>query len=617
MELNTGLTDPPEDVCFHQRFEAQVEKTPIATAIVFEGQRWSYQHLNRRTNQLAHYLQALGVGPEVLVGVHSERSLDLAVGILAILKAGGACVPLDPAYPSDRLALMLEDSQIRVVLTQEHLLKELPKHGARVICVDSEWEAIATENEKNPASGVRAENLAFVFYTSGSTGRPKGVMGTHRAYLNDLLWKEAALEFTKEDRHMLKCSISFSPFLRELFCPLFTGATMIVARPGGQQDIAYLGKLIAEQKVTVISFVPSVLSMFLEGEGLEACKSLRHVLCGGEALPVELRERFFSRVSANLHTFYGATEAPAATHYPHKREDNRPDVTLGRPTNMQVYLLDRGLRPVPVGIPGEVYIGGAGVTRGYLNRPDLTAERFIPHPFSDERGARLYKTGDLGRYRPDGTIEFLGRLDHQVKIRGFRIELNEVETVLRQHPALRETAVIVREDTPGNKRLVAYVVAKREPAPAAGELRSFMGGKLPEYMVPSLFVILESMPLTPNGKVDHQALPSPEQARRDLRGIVVAPRTFTEEVLARIWAEVLELEKVGIRDNFFDLGGQSLLATQMMVRLRAVLEVDLTPSHLFEAPTVADLAELVEARLWAARQETTATAADGREEIEL
>ncbi len=474
----------------HQLFEAQVERTPDAIAIVFEDKQLTYRELNRRANQLAHHLKGLGVRPDILVGICMDRSLELVVGILGILKAGGACVPLDPAYPKERLTFMLEDTQVPVILTQESLLKQLSEYGAKTVCLDADWKIVARESTKPPVSNVTSENLAFVFYTSGSTGRPKAVMWSHSKRDSRKSWEQSTYQLTGKDRHLLKSPIGFTLLAREIFWPLLTGAQMIIARPEGDQDTAFLVKLIAEHRITIINLVPSMLRVILEEQGLETCDCLRHVVCFGEPLPSELQERFFTRLSAELSVFYGATEAPSATFWKCKRKDDQRIVALGhRLPKKQIYLLDCCLQPVPIGVPGEMHIGGR-LARGYLNRPELTAEKFIPNPFSDEPGARLYKTGDLARYLPDGNIEFMGRLDHQVKIRGFRIELGEIEAVLSQHPAVRENVVIAREDSPGDKRLVSYVVADQQRPLTISDLRRFLKEKLPNHIVTSAFVIL-------------------------------------------------------------------------------------------------------------------------------
>jgi non-ribosomal peptide synthetase component F len=410
-----------------------------------------------------------------------------------------------------------------------------------------------------------------------------------------MLWLRDHFSMSAADRVLQKTPISFDASVWEFYAPLFAGGQLILARQGGHQDGAYLVRTIAEQQVTILQLVPSLLRMLLDEPGFERCESLRRVVCGGEALPAELQERFHARLKAELHNFYGPTEAAIdVTFWSHEHANGRQIVPLGRPiTNTQIFLLSSAWQPAPIGAPGELCIGGANLGRGYLNRPELTAEKFIPNPFGGKRGERLYRTGDLARYLPDGAIEYLGRADHQVKIRGFRIELGEIEAALRQHPALREAAVLAREDRTGAKRLVAYVTSGEEPAPTVSELRAFLKGKAPEHMIPSAFVFLEAMPLTPNGKVNRRALPEPDHSRPDLGAAFVAPRTLTEEKLAELWSQLLGVERVGIYDNFFELGGHSLLATQLVSRVRETFGVELSLIKLFESPVIAELAATI------------------------
>ncbi len=504
VEWNQTQVDYPRDRCLHELIEEQVARAPEATAVSFEDKELTYRQLNERANQLARYLQGLGVGADTLVAICMERSLEMVVGLLGILKAGGAYVPLDPEYPKERLAFMLEDAGVPVLLTHAPVAALLPAHSCRIVRLDADWPRIAGESVGNATSSVRAEHLAYMIYTSGSTGRPKGAMNTHVAIVNRLLWMQDAYRLTPSDRILQKTPFSFDFSVCEFFWPLLTGARVVMALPGGHKDGAYLAKLIRKEKITTIHFVPSMLSAFLEQGGLESsCASLKRVFCGGEALPFELQQRFFSLLPAELHNLYGPTEAAVdVTYWACERESRRRTVPIGRPiANTQIYILDRHLQPKPVGVPGELHIGGIGLARGYHNRPELTAEKFIPDPFRKEAGARLYKTGDLARYLSDGAIEYLGRLDHQVKIRGFRIELGEIESVLVGHPGVREAVVVVRGVTPEDKRLVAYV-AGRNGTVAPSELRTFLRQKLPDYMIPAAFVMLDRLPRTPNDKVD-------------------------------------------------------------------------------------------------------------------
>jgi len=588
-------------------------RTPGAVAVVFEGERLTYAELNRRANQLAHCLQKLGVGPEVLVGICVERSLETVVGLLGILKAGGAYVPLDPVYPEERLAFMLEDAQVPVLLTQQRLVEGLPEHEASVVCLDMDCEAIAGESEDNLASGVIADNLAYVIYTSGSTGRPKGVAIAHRSTVALLHWAEEVFRAEDLAAVLASTSICFDLSVFELFVPLSRGGKVILT-----ENALQLPNLPAAEEVTLINTVPSAITELLRAGG-DLPASVRTVNLAGEVLRTQLVQRIYQQDTIQrVFDLYGPSEDTTYSTFA-LRSASGP-YTIGRPiANTQVYLLDANLRPVPVGVPGELHIGGAGLARGYLNRPELTAESFIPNPFSYGSGARLCKTGDLARYLPDGNIEFLGRIDHQVKIRGFRIELGEIEAVLGQHPDVRETAVLAREDKPGDKRLVAYVVPRDVQVPAIIELRRFLKEKLPDYMVPSAFVPLDALPLTPNGKVDRRALPVPDMARPEQEEAYVAPRTPAQEVLAGIWAEVLKLEQVGIHDDFFDLGGHSLLATQVISRVRDTFQLRLSLRNFFDGPTVADLAEIIETVRWAAQgqQASLGVAVGDHEEGEL
>ena len=612
-EWNDTQTRCPNDACIHQLFEAQVERTPEAVAAVFEEQQLTYLELNRRANRLAHYLRKLGVGPDVLVGLCMERSLEMVVSVLGILKAGGAYVPVDPEYPKERLAFMLEDSQAGVLLTKQALVEKFPRYPAHVLCLDSDWEAIAEESGENPARGVMAGNLAYVIYTSGSTGTPKGVLVPHRGLYGLAQEQTGILEVGPGSRVLQFSSLSFDASTFEIVMALATGATLCLGSPDSLLPGPTLIRLLQDQGITIVTLPPSALAAL----PVEKLPALRTITVAGEACSAELVTRWVA--GRRFFNLYGPTEATIWATAAQLHDGIRTP-PIGRPiANVQTYLLDPYLRLVPVGVPGELHIGGAGVARGYLNRPDLTAEKFIPNPFSDEPSARLYKTGDLARYLPDGNIEFLGRIDHQVKIRGFRIELGEIGTVLSQHPEVRETVVAAREDAPGDRRLVAYVVPNHEPAPSTSELRGFLKQKLPEYMLPSAFVFLNSLPLAPNGKVDRRSLPTPDRSRPDLKETFVAPRTLVEKVLAGIWSEVLAADKMSIQDNFFDLGGHSLKATQVASRVREAFRIELPVRNLFEAPTIADLAERIETILSAGHEpQPVPNGAQGdRVEVEL
>ncbi len=521
-----------------------------------------------------------------------DRSLEMVIGILGVLKAGGAYVPIDPDSPTDRLKFMLQDTQTRLILTQERFSSYLAEFTDQRICLDSAWSDFSLESKEDPENQVDDKNAAYMIYTSGSTGTPKGVINVHGGLHNRLQWMQEAYRLTPADRVLQKTPFTFDVSVWEFFWPLISGASLVIARPGGHRDGAYLVQLIRSRQITTLHFVPSMLGVFLQEAKAKSCTTLRQVFCSGEALSVEMQQRFFDCTGAALHNLYGPTEASIdVTAWECGRDSDRAVVPIGRPiANTQVYLLDHDLQPVPIGIAGELYTGGAGLARGYLNRPALTAETFIPNPFSDQPGTRLYKTGDLARYQPDGTIEFLGRADHQVKIRGFRIELGEIEAVLTQHPPVLQAVAVAREDVPGDNRLVAYIVPNKDQPLAVNDLRNFLKLKLPEYMRPSACVVLDALPVTPNGKVDRRALPAPDQSRPDLNEALIAPRTPAEKVIVDIWAEVLKLEQVGIHDNFFDLGGHSLLATQVVSRLRKALQAEIPLRALFQSPTVAGLA---------------------------
>jgi amino acid adenylation domain-containing protein len=587
----------------HECFEERAREAPGAEALRCEGQPLSYAELNRRANRLAHRLRRLGAGPDVLVGVSMERSADLVVSLLAVLKAGAAYVPLDSGYPRARLEYMLADAGVPILLTQRRLLAGLPPAETTTICVDELAGSLAGEPDDNPGVAVDGENLAYVIYTSGSTGTPKGVMNVHAAIRSRLLWMQDAYRLDPTDRVLQKTPFSFDVSVWEFFWPLMTGATLVLARPGGHKDGGYLVELIRAENITTAHFVPPMLQAFLREPGVEACTGLRRVLCSGEALPRDLQERFFARSRAELHNLYGPTEAAVdVTSWICRRDGDPRPVPIGFPiANTQMYVLDRQLEPVPDGVAGELHIGGRNLARGYINRPGLTAEKFIPDPFGEaQQGARLYKTGDLARRRHDGAIDYLGRLDHQVKLRGFRIELGEIECVLAEHQRVREAIVVTREHTPGDVRLVAYLTGDTPPGPA--ELAGYLRERLPEYMVPSAFVTLPAFPLTPNGKADRAALPEPDLGRPELTTPFVVPHDDLERSIAALWRELLGVDQVGAHDNFFELGGHSLLMSELKVRLATSLKREVSMVELFQYPTVSSLASYLSRPAQAAAQ---------------
>ena len=596
VEWNRTEAEYPQDACVHQLFEAQVERSPKAIAVAYDNERLSYLELNERANQLAHHLRGLGVTRETRVAICVERSLEMLVGLLGILKAGGAYVPLDPMYPKERLAFMLEDGQAQVLLTQKRLRESLPGYGGPVVYLDRGWEGHVPTSKENPASITKSDTLAYVIYTSGSTGLPKGVQVEHRALVNLLHAMQQHLGLSGKDVLLAVTTLSFDIAGLELFLPLLAGAQLIVASREVTMEGTALAEMLSASGATLMQATPATWRLLVD-VGWQGSQSLK-VLCGGEALSSDLAVQLQPRGEC-LWNLYGPTETTiwSAVNRVDAEEARIGDaaVAIGRPiANTQIYVLDRMGQPVPIGVAGELHIGGAGLARGYLNRPELTAEKFIVNPFTVGPGARLYKTGDRACYRTDGKIKYLGRSDNQVKLRGHRIELGEIEAVLSGLWAVHEAVVLAREDVPGDKRIVAYVVASQEAPLKTSELSSFLKQKLPEYMIPSAFVLLDALPLTPNGKVDRRALPAPDQARPQLEEAFVAPRSPIEEAVAGIWSHVLGLERIGIHDSFFELGGHSLLATQIVSALRKTFQVELPLRSLFETPTVAGLAAAIQ-----------------------
>jgi amino acid adenylation domain-containing protein len=598
-DWNDTATDYPRYSCLPDLFESQVERTPERIAVSFAGQELTYTELNERSNQVARRLRQLGIGPEIFVGICMERSIELIVGILGILKAGGAYMPLDPQYPAQRLSYMVEDAGVSVLLTEQRLAEMLPADTVRVVCLDAEWESIIEESVDNLEHLAAAENPAYVIYTSGSTGMPKGVVITHKAVARTVC-NSNYIKFEQDDRVAQVSNSSFDAATFEIWGALLHGAALVVV----PKDAMLLPRHFAEQLLELgisVMFLTTALFNQVAGEVPEAFSSLRCLLFGGDAAdPRWVREVLKSDPPRALLNAYGPTESTTFAAW-HRAENLSPDslnLPIGRPlSNSQLYILNEHREPVPVGVKGELYIGGDGLARGYLNRPALTAERFIPNPFCRDCGERMYRTGDEARHLASGEIEFLGRRDGQVKIRGYRIELGEIEASLREQAEVRAAVVLAREDMPDEKRLVAYVVANQANEFSVSELRRTMSERLPDYMLPSAFVFLDRLPLTPNGKVDRRALPCPEQVMQEEEKDFASPRTPVEEMIADIYASVLHLKSVGVNDNFFELGGHSLLATQIISRIRETFKVELPLRTLFVNPTVTGLAASVGAEL--------------------
>ncbi|WP_193197122.1 non-ribosomal peptide synthetase [Nostoc sp. MG11] len=629
VEWNNTKTDYPQDKCIHELFEAQVEKTPSDIAVIFVdahsggshgggflaplattggtparqrldlsglpsasrrvNQQLTYQELNSRANQLAHYLQQLGVKPDVMVGICVERSIEMVVGLLAIMKAGGAYMPLDPAYPKERLAFTLADSQVSVLLANAHLVNDLPLHSAQLVCIDIDSTAFADYSAENVVSNASPENLAYVIYTSGSTGKPKGVQIPHSAVVNFLTTMHQIPGLAKEDILLSVTTLSFDIAALELYLPLIVGARLVLVNREVSTDGIQLSKHLVSNGITVMQATPATWRMLVAAEWQS--KNTMKILCGGEALDSSLAYQLLER-GQEVWNLYGPTETTiwSAVQKVNSQEQQHGINSIGRPiANTQFYILDPHQELVPIGVPGELHIGGVGLARGYWNRPELTGDKFIPSPF--ESGKRIYKTGDLARYQTDGKIEFLGRIDHQVKIRGFRIELGEIKALLEQHPDVQETVVVAREDIPNDYRIIAYLVTHKEVTLCVNHLRDFLKEKLPEYMLPSAFVVLDILPLTPNGKVDRRALPAPENLRPKLATAFQSPQSEIEKTIAQIWQQVLHLEKVGIHDNFFDLGGHSLLMLQVNNQLHTILQQDIPVVTMFQNPTIYSLAQ--------------------------
>lgn len=591
IDFNQTAADYPRQLCVHQLFEAQTKKTPEAIAVEFETERLSYRDLDLRANWLAGYLRSIGVKPGVLVGVFVERSLEMIIALLGVMKAGGAYVPMDPTYPAERISFVLNDARVAVLLTQERLYKAANISAGNPVFLEGEWANIARHMSDVPCGTPGADDLAYVIYTSGSTGRPKGVEISHRSFVNLLLSMTKAPGLKARDTFLAVTTLSFDIAGLELFLPLAVGAKLVIANRESAADGNILLRRIVSSGATVMQATPVTWKLLIEAgwEGKPALKAL----CGGEAFPRDLANELAGR-SSSVWNMYGPTETTIWSSALQVKAGDGP-VPIGPPIdNTQFYVLDSNGQLAPVGVAGELYIGGDGLARGYFRRPELTAEKFVADPFRAGSNARLYRTGDLVRRASDGTIEFLGRLDHQVKLRGFRIELGEIEAALARYPGVRELVVIVREDIPDDKRLVAYIVmASASLKPAAEELRQYLKPKLPPYMLPGAYVMLEKLPLTPNGKVDRRGLPAPEQTSIRVEPTYAAPRTSVEEVLAGIWSEVLKVRRIGIRDDFFELGGHSLLAARIMYRIEQLFGKRLPLALLLQTPTIEGLSAVL------------------------
>ncbi|MCC5632613.1 amino acid adenylation domain-containing protein [Nostoc sphaeroides CHAB 2801] len=603
IEWNNTETDYPRQACIHQLFEAQVESTPNAVALVFAEQQLTYQQLNERANQLAHHLQSLGVGPEVMVGLCAERSLEMVIGLLGILKAGGAYVPLDPMYPQERLSLMLEDAQVQILLTQLHLIEKLPVCGAKVVYLDSDAEAMSTtgyayaqHSQKNTVSQTNPENLAYVIYTSGSTGIPKGVTVVHRGVVR-LVKDTNYISIGAENVFLQLAPISFDASTFEIWGCLLNGAKLVLMPPHAL-SLPELAAALKYYRVTILWLTAGLFNLMVD-EYVEDLKQVRQLLAGGDVLSVpHIQKLLQAGGDCRLINGYGPTENTTFTCCYSLGSNTKINgsVPIGRPiSNTQTYILDSNLQPVPIGIPGELYIGGDGLARGYLNRPELTTEKFIFNSFknSQSESDHLYKTGDLARYLPDGNIEFLGRLDHQVKIRGFRIELGEIEAMLSQHPAVQKNVAVVREDVPGNKFIVAYLVPDAGETIVSDEIHSFLKQKLPDYMLPAALIILDSLPLNANGKVDRKALPVPNLTNVQIGKTFATAEDSLQLQLTKIWENVLGIHSISIKDNFFDLGGHSLLAIRLFAQINKIFDKNLPTAILFQAPTIEQLTNIL------------------------
>jgi amino acid adenylation domain-containing protein len=604
LEWNQTSAEYPMVSSIQQLFEEQVEISPESVAVVDDGLNVSYRELNRRANRLAHALRRRGVGPEMLVGICVERSASMFVGLLGIIKAGGAYLPLDPSYPSERLRYMLEDGSPIALLTEEKMLGTAPSFQGTVLCLDRDWPIISEEREDNPARRTTGENSFYVIYTSGSTGTPKGVIGLQAGAINRFTWMWETYPFARDESTCQKTPLSFVDAVWEIFGPLLWGVRSVILKNEVIKDPYRMNKALRSEQITRLVLVPSLLRELLNDDN--GIVGLKYCISSGEALPFQLAESFRRRAKGSkLLNLYGSSEASAdAAWHELGDSDTRFSVPLGRPIfNTQIYLLENRLQAAPVGVAAEICVGGRGLGRGYLNRSDLTAEKFTPHPFAQLSGERIYKTGDLGRYQADGKVEFLGRIDHQVKVRGVRIELGEIETILSSHPGIQQCVITAEPEENSGTRLSAYIVCKSARTPDVGELRRYLKDRAPDYMAPGRLVFLEQMPLTPSGKIDRRALASVVQEREVLNEDHLAPRTVVEEIIVGIYEELLRLKGLGVKDNFFELGGHSLMAMQAVTRLRDAFGVEIGVINIFEQPTAEGLAGRIEKAIKAGNED--------------
>jgi amino acid adenylation domain-containing protein len=580
---NDTATPRAQSDLLHSAFERQAERNPHGIAVEHHDEKMTYKTLNERSNQLAHHLRELGAGPDILVGICVNRSVEMLVAALGVLKSGGAYIPLDPDFPAERLSYMLQHSEARILITEQSLIEALPQNACSTVLMDRDRDLISHKNTKNPVVETGSHHLAYVIYTSGSTGVPKGVMIPHIAAVNFLASMSKTPGMEEQDSLLAVTTLSFDISILELFLPLTVGAKTVIVDRETASDGKLLVNAIDDSNATIMQATPATWRLLLSvnWQGAENLKAL----CGGEAFPSDLAKELLGRC-AEVWNMYGPTETTVWSTCYRVMEATEP-VPIGRPIdNTCVYILDEKKQPVPIGVPGELYIGGAGVARGYLKQPEMTTERFIPDPFEPNDSARMYKTGDLCRYLPDGRIQYLNRMDNQVKLSGFRIELGEIESALIQHPLISETAVVLQGESYENQRLVAYIVPENNEKPAVDALRAFLQKSLPYYMLPSQFVYLEELPLTPNNKVDRKALPVPDQARPELEQVYLAPENDSEKKLAELWCQVLDIDKVGMGDNFFDVGGTSLRAVQLIENIKQTFNVDLSVVTLFQHPTI-------------------------------